>query len=227
MTDKRTPREQWRFALSLLDAEDRADRAEVRRIEALSDEALDAELAAKGVDPAKARAIGRETVEKFEREQGIASAVPAVPAGRVVPLRKGLEKGEKGEKGEKRVAWPVLLVAAAAVVVIGGMIAVALTWKGGGEDIRPDTYDAPPPAPDVDAALIAQAEELRKRAFADCAAEQWLDCLVGFVSADKLDPAGANERHEVEAKAKANAAMDALEDAGKDGGRKIGPGFGH
>jgi hypothetical protein len=226
MTDKRTPREQLRFVLSLLEAEDRADRAEVRRIEALSDEALDAELAAKGVDPAKARALGRETLEKFEREQGAASAVAVMPAGRVVPLRKGQDKsgkGEKGEKGEKRVAWPVLLVAAAIFVVIGGMIAVAVLLKGGVEPIVPDTYDAlPPPKPDLDAELIAKAEGLRKQAFAHCSAQEWLDCLVAFHDADTLDPGAANERTELEAKAKANAALDALEDAGADSGRKPG-----
>lgn len=224
MSEKRTPREQWRFAMSLLEAEDRADRAEVRRIEGLGEEELAAELREKGIDPEKAGAIGRETLEKSEREHGVAAAVPA-PAGRVVALERARDQREARKEREKRVAWPVLLVAAAVVVVVGGIIAVAILWRGAGDDIGPDTYDALPPLkPDPEAALIAKAADLRQSAFALCAAKKWEDCLIEFDEADTLDPAGGTEKSVLEEKEKALSELRKIYgDGGGPRGGKLKP----
>ncbi len=181
MPTKRTPAEIWKEIV----AEARDDE-EIERLASLSGTAIDAELAAAGFDVAKERAEAQAVVDELER-------------GVVARRAKELEAGARARSlrpPSRRRPLAFWLAAAAVAAMAGGGLVYALT--------HPGTPPAPPvvPAPSVPSSapgpespserLIA-ASELRKHAFAECAARNWEECLARFDEASRLDPAGDQE----------------------------------
>ncbi len=164
---KRSPAEVWRAL------EKASTDAEVGRIDALSDDELDAELRAAGIDPADAAKIGMDVLEPAPAasDGGVASGVPA---------RTGVAEAkaavDEAPRGRRRVYW--IAGFAAAAVVIG----VLVTRPSGGPPVGTGH-------PDAEAAL-KEAADLRERAFGACDQGYWAACEDALNAAQRLDPAG-------------------------------------
>lgn len=143
------------------------DDEEAARVLSLSDEALDAELARGGFDPAT------------ERERGRMLGTPAIgghpsPSGTPPPRRS-------------MAPWWVNLLAASlgVLVLVGigwGLLEPAEELRLGAGASWPERTAEPP-------------KEVRRRALEDCDARRWASCLEGLDTAREGDPAGdADER---------------------------------
>jgi hypothetical protein len=176
MATKRTPAQVWKEIVA-----DARDDEEIERLASMSDAALDEELAAAGLDPAKERAEAEAVVAELEHRVAARRAKQMEAEARARSLRPP----------SRRRPLAFWLAAAAVGTMAAGGLVYALTHPS-----------APPPAPHVPPVpssaptevppsqrLIA-ASELRKRAFAECAASHWDECLVRFDDARRLDPAG-------------------------------------
>jgi hypothetical protein len=124
---KRTDAETWAALEAMAkESDDRdeaeADEAEMARIAALSDEELDRELAAAGIDPAEARARGEEIAEKVRaRTAAQATAATTSPVANVPVLRpRRLSRGTL-----------VLLAAALAATLLGLLSLCDAIGRGG------------------------------------------------------------------------------------------------
>ena len=177
---KRSPAKAWEAA------QREALRAEGKRVAAMSDEALDASLEAKGVDAKAARERGAALAAKLmaQRQGAPAEAQPQEPA-KVVSFEAAREK-----KRGRSVAWWTLAAAAAALVLGGGgATLVAL-------ESREPTPQGPPvpsqaqPEPPPSAIAQQDPQALRKLAKLDCNAGDWSDCLQKLDRANDLDPQG-------------------------------------
>ncbi len=169
MTDphKRSPAEVWRAL------EKASTDAEVGRIDAMTDDELDAELRAAGIDPADAAKIGVDVLATVpaSSDGGVASGVPARTGGsEAKPTR------DEAPRGRRSVYWIAGLAAAA--VVIGVMVTRPSSgpWVGTGH-------------PETEAAL-KKAADLRERAFGACDQGYWAACEDALNAARTLDPAG-------------------------------------
>ncbi len=178
--NKLTPEE----ILEAIEEEDAREEAE--RILALSDEALDRELAGAGFDPEAIRKRGREIGERVTG--GSRDATHGAGADQ--------ESGEGGawvsEPPPKRATpeprW--LWLAAAALVaatVGGGAIYAASLAKTEKVAAQPDGG-----APPADAGMSAteRARAIREAALKACEGKQWDVCRDGLDRASKLDPEG-------------------------------------
>jgi hypothetical protein len=176
MATKRTPAQIWKEIV-----DDARDDEEIERLASLSDAALDEELAAAGLDPAKERAEAEAVVAELERGVVARRAKQMEAEARVRSLRPP----------SRRRPLAFWLAAAAVGAMAAGGLVYALTHPGAPPTVPPVPpvpSSAPteaPPSPQ----LIA-ASELRKRAFAECAASRWDACLARFDDARRLDPAG-------------------------------------
>jgi hypothetical protein len=124
---KRQPHEVW-DALEKMALEDEAE-----RVAAMSDEQLDAELRAAGIDPEETRRKGDEIAARAAEIAGRAGPVPVEPAKTVTPTPPAPKK-------HPRWSMPVvaaMLVAAAAVYLVVG------PTRGPSE--RPLETASPPP----------------------------------------------------------------------------------
>jgi hypothetical protein len=188
---KRSPAEVWRAL------ENASTDAEVGRIDALSDDELDAELRAAGIDPADAAKIGADVLgpAPASGDGGVASRVPA---------RTGVAEAkpavDDAPRGRRRAYW--IAGFAAAAVVIG----VLVTRPSGGPEVGTGH-------PDTEAAL-KEAADLRDRAFGACDEGYWAACEDALNAARSLDPAGETAPRVV-------AARRSIEAVGADAGRRF------
>jgi hypothetical protein len=184
---KRSPAEVWRAL------EEASTEAEVRRIDALSDDALDAELRAAGIDPAEAAKIGEDVLGPVPApgNGGAASEAPARTRG-----AEAKPTVDEAPGARRRVYWIAGFAAAAAV------LGVLVALPGGGPPIgsgQPDT------------AALKEAADLRERAFGACDQGDWAACEDALNAARSLDPDGETAPRVV-------AARRAI---GADGGRRF------
>jgi hypothetical protein len=172
------------------------------------DEALDRELAAKGIDPKAAR----------ERSTALADELLAKHTTTLQPVPPASASGRLPAKPSQRVSrarqvWAMALVTAVLVttaVFTGPAVLVAM--RGGSHEHSPPSptrapqpqmpenmYAVSPNAPNTDPAehlSSAQggahdgAAEVRERAFSSCDQSHWADCLAGLDRAQAMDPAG-------------------------------------
>ncbi len=189
-SDKPTPSQAWRFAQKLLADEER-ERAEnlraeeeLARLDKMTDQELEAELAAEGrgsswVPSAESLLAGAEKHAARRAEAGVdAGPRPAkvVAVGR--PRRP------------TRLMW---LMAAAFLLLVGGLAAtqgpaIVAFFKGEkNEPIGPDNEKPAQPTP------REAAEKLRDEAIVACDGEMLGTCRDKLDQAKKLDPAGESE----------------------------------
>ncbi len=171
MTDprKQSPAEVWR-ALEKATAD-----AELERIEAMSDDELDAELRAAGIDPAEAAKIGVDVLgpAPASGDGGLASRAPARTGGGVTEVKP---VHAEGPPAKGRVYW--MAAFAAAAVVIGVLVAL----PRGGPEVGTGN-------PETEAAL-KEAADLRARAFGACDQGYWAACEDALNAARKLESGG-------------------------------------
>lgn len=176
MSTKRTPAQIRKEIV-----EDARDDEEIERLASLSDAALDEELAAGGFDVAKERAEAEAVVAELERGVVARRAKQMEADARVRSLRPPSRR--------RPVAF--WLVAAAVGTMAAGGLVYALTHPGAPAPAPPTpSVPSSAPTPERPSEKLIAASELRKRAFAECAASRWDECLVRFDEARQLDPAG-------------------------------------
>lgn len=163
---KRTDAEVWQ-ALEKVAAELK----DLERIDALSDEELDRELRAAGIDPDEAMELGPAFLVRPPRR------APGTPP----QARTGRRQAARSARKVQWVAWAAL---AAAVVLVVGWLAS-----------RPDNVASPRPddrTPVTDglATKPQAAAKLRDEAFGACAAGLRGACEEKLNAARALDPAG-------------------------------------
>ncbi len=178
MPTKRTPAEIWKE----LAAEARDDE-EIERLASLSDAALDEELAAGGFDVAKERAEAQAVVDELER---------GVVARRAKELEAGARARSLRPPSRRRPLAFWLAAAAVAAMAAGGLV-YALTHPVAPPAPHVVPVPSSAPAPESPSERLIAASELRKHAFAACAASHWEECLARFDEASRLDPAGDQE----------------------------------
>jgi hypothetical protein len=146
---------------------------EAERVGSLSDDALDRELASRGLDPKALRARGEALAAK------LAATAPARP----VTLRP--------KKGGTRTRLPVLLaaaaIAAAAIVVFamaGPTMVAMIRHKVIGPDVALPKRELP---------AEERAAQLRDNAFKECESMRWETCEDLLDEARKLNPAGESD----------------------------------
>ncbi|MDP9000393.1 MAG: hypothetical protein M3O46_09805 [Myxococcota bacterium] len=172
----------------LLDAIEEADAAdEAERILALSDEALDQELAAEGFDPKAVRRRGQDLAKQAMRASKEEAPAGEAPWATVVPVAPRRPIARR---------WVMLL--AAALVGGGGLVVVGLLKLH------------PPVVNDVETAPTPNLspQNLRLRAFDACDHQQWQVCIDLLSAARDMDPAGDADEH---VQAARGAALGALQ----------------
>jgi hypothetical protein len=195
MPTKRTPAEIWKD----LEKEAREDE-EIEQMASLSDAALDEELAAGGFDVEKERAEARAVVAELER---------SVVARRAKQLEAGARVRSLRPPSRRRPLAFWMAAAAVAATAAGGLV-YALTHPGGAPPAPPVPTPSSAPAPEPPSQRLIAASELRTRAFAECEAQRWEECVARLDDASRLDPAGdtapevetarTKARHELERK---------------------------
>jgi len=180
MPTKRTPAEIWKEIV----AEARDDE-EIERLASLSDAAVDEELASAGFDVAKERAEAQAAVDELER---------GVVARRAKELEAGARARSLRPPSRRRPLAFWLAAAAVAAMAAGGLV-YALTHPGAPPPVlpAPSVPSSSAPAQKPPSEQLIAASELRKHAFAECAARNWEECLARFDEASRLDPAGDQE----------------------------------
>jgi hypothetical protein len=182
--DKLPDDEVWE---ALLDV---AQRDEAQRLEGLSSEERDREVAAAGRDPAAERARGEELAARLLGERaGVAVGVGVEVEGSRSGSRSGSEVGRVVPLAPRRASRTLLWLIAAAV----GLLAVVLVlehrelmaWHDKGpEKILPD------PSPPREVTAQERAEKLRDEAEVACQGALWGTCTYRLDDAANLDPAG-------------------------------------
>jgi hypothetical protein len=184
-------------------AAERADRDERERWLAMSDEEVDHELAAAGIDPGEAAGALKAALDRAPApaavEPIVTAASTAEPSG-VVSLASAREK--RSAKRAPRPAWVSLLVAAAVgAVVLGGGGAVYVALREGPPAPVPTTPGPAPepsaPTPPPEAVAKAEAAKLREKAHAECDDEKWAECKESLAEAARLDADGTNATRDV------------------------------
>jgi hypothetical protein len=114
-----------------------------------------------------------------------------------------------------------LVAAAAAVVLVGGGGAVvAVNWPAPSTTMSAPPIPTAPPGPSPEQLAQeqrAKADELRRVAAAECAAESWGKCYAHVDEASKLDPQGDEARRVQRLRSKANRGLIQAELEAKQG----------
>jgi hypothetical protein len=148
---------------------------EVAELRSLSAEELEARLRAQGVDVERTDALMKEALAKAIAP-GKAAGAPVVSIA---------------EARERRRLWPILLVAAAAILIPVFFVATPkVVAYFSPPKPRPEPLILPDSAPTLSPEVVG-ARTHREKARDECAAENWLDCLVELDRADRADPAGS------------------------------------
>ncbi len=157
---KRDPAAAWQSL------EDMALEAELADIRAQSREARRKAMRDEGFDPAKARQVGQELIEKAAREAGIAppQSESRAPAP-VIPLPT------KKTSRIPRSVWIGVTAAAAAIALVVGGVTL----------MQPSNVVSSP---------SEHAAKLRTKALDECKHEQWTECRRDLDEAKSLDPEG-------------------------------------
>jgi hypothetical protein len=178
--NKRTPDE----ILEAIEEQAAADEAD--RILALSDEALDHELAQAGFDPKAVRERGRRIGEPITARADPESMGGGAWVSEPPPAR---------DPSAPRWAW--LAASALAAVFVGGGAIVAATQNNIDKLVNPQ-----------DAGLTAaeMSRAIREMALKECDAKNWDPCRDGLTRARELEPTG-------DADARVRKAWEAMADA--------------
>jgi hypothetical protein len=172
----------------ILEAIEEADaQAEAERILALSDEALDRELADAGFDPEAVRKRGREIGERVtggsrDATHGAGGDPDSGDGGAWVSE----PPPKRGTAPEPRWLW-LAAAALVAATVGGGAIYAASMAKTEKVAAKPDGGATP-----ADAGMSAteMARAIRETAFKACEGKRWVECGDGLAKARDLDPDG-------------------------------------
>jgi hypothetical protein len=203
----------WKHVEKLLAEDDEAYAKEVARLEGLSDEALDAEMRAEGLDvtslPTAAELVAKGAERAARKaveggvEQGADVASQRSPASTEGPEPARAVPGSTkvvpfaAPNRSSRTAWALV---AAAIVLLAFFAyknrrAIVAWWSD--EPIRPDDQWLPwKPARTPQ----ERAATLRDEAVGECAAARWQSCRDKLDEAQKLDPAGESEPRVSEAR---------------------------
>jgi hypothetical protein len=150
-----------------------------------------------------------ELTEKLQ-EQAASDAAPEKQAEKAEPSPpERPEARPRPWAPEKQRLPPVFWFAAATVAAAaaGGLV-YALAHPGAPPPVPSPPTPSSAPAPEPPSQRLIAASDLRRRAFAECQASRWQECVARFDDARMLDPAG-DEAPEVEAaRGKALAEMD-------------------
>jgi hypothetical protein len=170
---KRTATDKWNALV------DQADEGEMDRILALSDEALDQELASAGVDPKEVRAGGEAIRRQAQQTAADLDRSEYEAFVRAEALRAPARK-------RRRIAGLVALLAAVVggVFVVGRLLVPAPPAPPIATSTPPDRSSAPT-APEP-----SSPEELRRAASDACDGKRWSECLGFLDQAERLDPGG-------------------------------------
>jgi hypothetical protein len=215
--DDRKPGAGWDLVEDLIAEE------EIQRGKAMPAEERRAEMKARGLDPDRADAIANEVLAKLGYETATAAPAAApVPAPKVVSLA-----AEREKRRPARPTWVIALVAAAALVVLvgGGGAVVAVNWPSPSATTSVPQVPTAPPGPSPEQLAQeqrAKADELRKVAAVECAAEKWGKCDAHLKDASKLDPQGDEARRvqRLQSKASRGLILEQLE-AKEAPGRRV------
>lgn len=191
----------WTEIERAAEAAERAEREERERWLAMSDDDVDRELSAAGIDPGEAAGALKAALGTAPAPAAVeptANAASTAEPSRVVSLASAREKRET--KRAPRPVWVSLLVAAAVgAVVLGGGGAVYVALRDEPPAPVPTTPGpapeptAPTPPPEAVAAT-ERAAKLRKEAHAECDDEKWTECAESLAEAAQLDPEGKGTR---------------------------------
>jgi hypothetical protein len=172
---KRTDAEVWE-ALEKITAEV----GELERIDALSDDELDRELRAAGIEPEEAANLGQDIANLG---QDILVRVPPQAPG---PPAQDPRAPKQAARPPRKVHWVAWAAVAAVAVLVVGVLAT-----------RPENVASPRPddsASDAGLATKLQAAaKLRDDAFDSCAHGVWAVCEHRLDAARALDPAGEQD----------------------------------
>ncbi len=180
----RDPKDLLRFLAEQAD-EDRQE--EAREIARMSDEALDAELRAAGIEPEDVAKEARAIVAEREAKTAAPKAAPAASApspANVVPLKAPARQARTSRAVV--VAWLAGSAAAAATVstVVWQQVAARNEPAPTHAPTAPPVRPAPAPDP------VQLARQARDAAFAACERGEWKACEANLDLALRLDPAG-------------------------------------
>lgn len=211
--DDRKPGAGWDLVEDLIAEE------EIQRGKAMPAEERRAEMKARGLDPDRADAIANEALAKLGYE------TTAAEAPKVVSLA-----AEREKRRPARPTWVIALVAAAALVVLvgGGGAVVAVNWPSPSATTSVPQVPTAPPGPSPEQLAQeqrAKADELRKVAAVECAAEKWGKCFAHLGDASKLDPQGDEARRvqRLQSKASRGLVLEQLEAKEAPGKRVLPP----
>jgi hypothetical protein len=179
MASKRTPGEIWKQIVV-----DARDDEEIEQLAAMTGPELDRELADAGFDVAEVRADANAIREKLERSVAERKAKEVEAQARVRSTRPQASRPQS-----RRVPGMVWFVAATVGAAAAGGLVYALTHPGSTQVPAPPAPPSSAPAPEPSPADLIAASELRRRAFGQCAAKRWTECLAGLDRAKTLDPA--------------------------------------
>jgi hypothetical protein len=197
--DERKPGAGWDVVEDLLAEE------EIERRMAMPAAERRAEMKAQGLDPDRAHVVANEVLAKLGYPT--AATAPTAEPPKVVSLDAARDR-----RRPKRPAWVLALVAAAIALVVvggGGAIVALNTPSPSATSPAPSIPTAPPgPSPEQLAQeQRAKADELRKLAAVDCAAEKWRACSKDLDQAAALDPQGDDARRVQRLRGKADRGL--------------------
>jgi hypothetical protein len=181
---KLRPDQVWDAVMKMVDED------EAKRLQGMTDEEIDREARAEGLDPGADRARGEALAARFGRTSD------KVPVSREVRSPRGESAPSAplptAPRAPRRVPYATWAIAA----VLGGLVLTLLVerrevmaWLDGEPaKIEPDRWGPPrEPTP------REHAEALRKEAETSCQLELWGRCSTKLDEAMKLDPAGESQ----------------------------------
>jgi hypothetical protein len=160
-----------------------ADEAELARIAALDEDALDRELIAAGIDPAEAAEVGNDVLQAASSD----AHVPAAATSRPRAVDRPDRPKRQTRSAPAEVHWATWVAMAAVVVLVLTAFSKRREIEAWFEPphIEKDR-EAPPREPTPE----ERAAKLREDAYASCRDTLWAQCRNRLDEAQKLDPAG-------------------------------------
>jgi hypothetical protein len=187
---KLRPDEVWDAVMKMVDED------EAKRLQGMSEEEIDREARAEGLDPAADRARGEALAARLRRtsDKVPVSREAAVGTGRAGPAPgvSGRAVPSTRPKPARRVPYAVWAIAAVvgvlALVLLFERDEVMAWFNGEPARIEPDR-----PRPPEEPSAQERAKALRREAEITCQLELWVRCGQKLDEATKLDPAGESE----------------------------------
>ena len=204
MPTKRTPAQIWKE----LEKEAREEE-EIEKIASLSDAELDAELAAGGFDVAKERAEARAVREDLERRVAARKKAAETEPEKEAPRPK--TRPRLPEPEPRRLPPVVWFAAATIAAAAAGGLVYALTHPSAPPPVPSPPAPSSAPAPVIPSQRLIAASDMRRRAFAECEASRWAECIARFDDARMMDPAGDRAPEVQAAREKASIELERKE----------------